>query len=286
MNSFLATTIGYIGAFSMAIGFGYYVFTRFALSWKLVELLGYLLLAGIFSLPFSSFVQNLQLSTNFLRLTTFLGLILLPIMIMLTLIVHVERGDNPFLAGIFICAFTAFLSLYFAHTLDSKIIAFYGIIHALTAVHFVMLENIKDSRTKLTTIFEMSFLICMIFMGIGLYQQIGQGFNKDLRVYERFGSYATVIGLSAGLFSGICRTCFETTIFDLILVLTIVGLYYLIDVNLSLRYIEFPLNSGTAFYVFRLIYINFYTKGNFPLFLIVAGAALYGLSLVFQMRRH
>jgi hypothetical protein len=276
--SFLSTSIGYIGAFSMVIGFSYYVLNKLDLSWKLIEPIGYIALAGLFYLPFSTLSNSLK---DLLRLTTFLALIALPIMIILTLILHFKNGDKVFLAGSFICLLTATLSYFYGYMLDSKIISFYAVILSWTAIQFFTAQLLKNEDLRFESIMEISALMSFLFMGFGLFHGLNGSIHEE---EQRIYSYIVVLGLFAYLLTTISRTLISNGSTDLLLIISVLGLYYLIDINSSLRYIEIPLSLSTTIYIFSKLFMNFFTRERFPLFLMLVGAVLYGLSILYQMR--
>lgn len=287
--SFLPTSIGYIGAVSMVIGFSYYVLKEFDLSWKFIEVMGYLMLAGLFYLPYSPLVESFNLSTNLFRLTSFLALMALPIMIILTLILHVEKGDNFFLAGAFICTVTAVLSYFYGLNLHGKIICIYSVMHSWLAIQFITAQLLKNDDLRLESVLEISALMSFLFMGFGLFLYILGPDQDSIPDYKpSIYSYIVIIGLLSYLLTATARTMISNGPTDLLLIGSVVGLYYLIDTNMnsksSFGYVEIPLSLSTAIYVFSKLVMNFFTRERFALFLILVGVFLYGLSVLYQMR--
>lgn len=280
-NAFIPTMIGYIGALSMVVGFAYYVLNEIEISWTLVEVLGYLVITGLFSMPFLHLISNeLQFpkfTSGVLRLTSFLGVIGLPILIILSLQLHVPKGDNFALAGSIICTVTATFSLYYAQLLDSDIIAFYGVAHTWAAFQFVVAQFLKGDHLDGFSYITISSITSLMFVGFSVF------ILSQTNEYEKYCQYAVVLGLVTYILTGSLRGIFEPNLMDFILIVSIIGFYYCIDCNPTYKYVEIPLNLSTAVYVFSKLF-HLWTKTNLPVALILSGAVLYGFSLFYQMR--
>ena len=146
MNSIKTTNIiGYTGAITMMLGLSYWVLSEAELSWSVIEVIGYLAVSGLLFLPATRLSD--KMSPNILKLTSFLGVLLLPLLIVVTMTLHQNGNKNILLAGTMICMITSIASIKLAWNLDSLVIGFYGIVHLHFGLNFItrlILQNIAE----------------------------------------------------------------------------------------------------------------------------------------------
>lgn len=292
MSNFLSQLLGYVGAILIVIGLAYYLSITIEISWEIVEIIGYLILVSLLALPFLRYSISFPISKEQLHLTTFLAVICLPVLLIITLRLHFPKGDNIELAGSFVCLTTSIVSLFYGFLVDSNTVKLYAALHVWLTSQFLTFLAIKEDRRQeyydnrftfedYLTISSVMSLFYMCLAGYLLLQNQGDNNNKVLQ-------NALLLGMSAYMFVGTIRCTFSLNLLDLVLIGSIIGIYYVCNSDflnslnidsINFRYIEIPLNFLTAFYVLSKFYY-IWVKANLPITFILIGGTLYTISLI------